>query len=230
MEGESSTMKSRTRRFLKCTIGAELRKQLVTSVKLRRGPCDDDGDFKPVVGKAHSIRPIGLGIGDKGYDDEKNHESLREELHAVSVIPARNEDAPACRTGGKYRKEMERGYSRKKCHQRSKVETISSVIKRTVGDEIGSVRAGAQDNETRMKIIRYDAARIVDMASSLLRGFLQSRVFGFCREPTLKIHASPDLSWGRLGLRRAVWTDLCFKGDGRETGLISLGKATFHGM
>ena len=55
-------MKSKTRRFLKCTIGAELRKQLITSVRLRRGPCDDNRDFRPVARKAHSLKPIKLGI------------------------------------------------------------------------------------------------------------------------------------------------------------------------
>ena len=55
-------MKSRTRRFLKCTIGAELRKQLIVSVKIRRGPCDDGRDFRPVVMKAHSLKSIKLGI------------------------------------------------------------------------------------------------------------------------------------------------------------------------
>ena len=131
-------MKSRTRRFLKCTIGAELRKQLIVSVKIRRGPCDDGRDFRPVVMKAHAIKPIKLGLGDKGYDAEKNHVLLREELGAMSIIPARNEDVLVCRTKGRYRKEMKGGYSKKKYHQRSKVETIFSVIKRTIGDEIRS--------------------------------------------------------------------------------------------
>ncbi|MEM3248144.1 MAG: transposase [Conexivisphaerales archaeon] len=168
-------MKSWTKRFLKCTIGAELRKQLVTAVKIRRGPCDDGRDFRPVVMKAHAIRPIVLGVGDKGYDAEKNHVLLREELGAMSIIPARNEDVPVWRTKGRYRKEMKRGYS-KKYHQRSKVETIFSVIKRTMGDEIRSVKTVAQNNEMRAKIIGYNAARIVDMASSLFGGFLQSRL------------------------------------------------------
>ena len=94
----------------------------------------------------------------------------------MSIIPARNEDVPVCRTKGRYRKEMKRGYSKKKYHQRSKVETIFSVIKRTMGDEIRSVKTVAQNNEMRTKIICYNATRIVDMASSLLRGFLQSRI------------------------------------------------------
>ncbi|MEM3241922.1 MAG: IS5/IS1182 family transposase, partial [Conexivisphaerales archaeon] len=99
----------------------------------------------------------------------------REELGAMSIIPARNEDVPVWRTKGRYRKEMKRGYS-KKYHQRSMVETIFSVIKRTMGDEIRSVKTVAQNNEMRAKIIGYNAARIVDMASSLFGGFLQSLI------------------------------------------------------
>jgi hypothetical protein len=83
--------KTKTRRFLKLTIGAELRYQLVASTKVRRGPRNDNIDFKPVMRRAHSLRPIKVGIGDKGYDDEENHEYLRDELHALSIIPPRFE-------------------------------------------------------------------------------------------------------------------------------------------
>jgi hypothetical protein len=169
---------TRTRRFLKLTIGVVLKKQLVTSVKLRRGPCDDGRDFKPVVRKAHAIKPIKVGIGDKGYDDEKNHEFLREELHADSIIPARYQDVQVWRTGGRYRKEMKRGYSKKAYHQRSKNETIFSVIKRTMGDEVRSVSVKAQNNEIRFKVMAYNAARIASLAYSLVRGFLLSREEG----------------------------------------------------
>jgi transposase len=171
-------MKTRTRRFLKLTIGAELRKQIVTSIKIRRGPCDDGRDFRPVVKKAHAIKRIKIGIGDKGYDDEKNHELLRDELGAMSIIPARYQDVPIWRTKGRYRKEMKRGYSKKTYHQRSKDETIFSVIKRTMGDEVRSVRAKAQNNEMRFKIIAYNGARIASIAYSLFGGFLQSLSFG----------------------------------------------------
>ena len=167
-------MKMRTKSFVKLTIGTELRTQLVTAVKLRRGPANDNRDFKPVVRKAHSIKPIKIGIGDKGYDDEKNHEFLREELHAQSIIPARYQDVPVWRTRGRYRKEMKRGYSEKKYHQRSKDETIFSVIKRTMGDEVRSVRIRGQNNEMRLRVMAYNAARIVRLGYSLVRGFLQS--------------------------------------------------------
>lgn len=166
--------KTKTKSFIKLTIGAELRTQLVTSIKLRRGPANDNRDFGPVVRRAHAIKPISLGIADKGFDAEKNHELLRDELHAMSIIPARYEDVPVWRTRGRYRKEMKRGYSRTNYHQRSKDETIFSVVKRTMGDEVRSMGVKAQNNEMRLKIISYNAARIVSLAHSLLIGFLQS--------------------------------------------------------
>ena len=167
-------MKTRTRRFIQLTIGAELRTRIVTSIKVRRGPANDNKDFEPVVRRAHALRPIKVGIGDKGFDAEKNHELLRDELHAMSIIPARYEDVPVWRTRGRYRKEMKRGYSKKTYHQRSKDETIFSVIKRTMGDEVRSVKTRAQNNEMRFKIISYNAARMASIDYSLFGGFLQS--------------------------------------------------------
>jgi hypothetical protein len=92
----------------------------------------------------------------------------------LSVIPARNESVPVWRTKGKYRKEMKRGYSKKMYHQRSKVETIFFVIKKTMGDDIRSIKTKAQNNEMRFKIIAYNAARIASLTCSLFVGFLQS--------------------------------------------------------
>ena len=184
---------TRTRRFLKPTIGTELRTQLVTAIKLRRGPANDNRDFKPVVRKGHAVRPIKVGIGDKAYDDEENHELLREELGAKSIIPARYQDVPVWRTRGRYRKEMKRGYSKKAYHQRSKDETVFSVVKRTMGDEVRSVRTKAQNNEIRLRMIAYNAARIVSLTYSLVRGFLLSRAGGGCRLiPDDRHHLHPE--------------------------------------
>ena len=168
-------MKRRQKRFLKVMIGAELRKQIITSTKLRRGTNNDNVDFIPVTRKADSFKP--LGIADKAFDDESNHAFLREELNALSIIQARNESVPVWRTKGKYRKEMKRGYSKKMYHQRSKVETIFYIIKKTMGDDIKSIKTKARNNEMRFKIIAYNAARIASLTYSLFRGFLQSPIY-----------------------------------------------------
>lgn len=168
--------KRMAKKFLKLTIGAELRHQIVTSLKIRRGPASDNLDFQPVCKKAHSVKPLRRGVGDKGYDDEKNHEFLREELHADSIIPARHEDVPVWRTSGIYRKKMKRGYSKKRYHQRSKDETIFSVIKRVMGENVRSVKVKAQNNELRFRVIAYNANRIANLAYSLIGGFLHSPI------------------------------------------------------
>jgi len=142
-------MKTRTKRFLKLTIGAELKKQLVTSVKLKRVQCNDKRDFKPVVRKARRIKPIRIGIWDKGCDVENNHKLLRDEPDAISITPARYQDVPLWRTHGIYRSEMKRGYSKKRYHQMSKDETIFSVVKRTMEDEVRSMRTRFQNKEMR---------------------------------------------------------------------------------
>ena len=71
---------------------------------------------------------------------------------------------------------MKRGYPKKVYHQRSKDETVFSVVKRTMGDEVRSVGVRAQNNEMRFKMIAYNAARIASLAYSLFGGFLQSRL------------------------------------------------------
>jgi hypothetical protein len=62
---------------------------------------------------------------------------VREKLNGFNVISSRHEkDVPIWKTGGKYRKEMKRGYSKILYNQRNKDETIVSVIKRLFGEHM----------------------------------------------------------------------------------------------
>ena len=65
--------------------------------------------------------------------------------------------------------------SGEKYHQRSKVATIFFVIKRTTGDDVRSIRTKGQNNETRLEITSYNAARIASRVYSLFVGFLQGQ-------------------------------------------------------
>jgi hypothetical protein len=87
------------------------------------------------------------------------------------MIPSMYPDVPVWRTGGRHRKETRWGYSKKMYHNRSKDETIFSVIKRTLGEEARSVKTRAQNNEVRFKVIAYNAARIATLLSSRIKGF-----------------------------------------------------------
>ncbi|MDG6939298.1 MAG: hypothetical protein JRN39_02735 [Nitrososphaerota archaeon] len=97
-----------------------MRTQLVTSIKVRRGPANDNRDFEPVVRRAHQAGHRRQGL------------RLREEPReggAPCDVHDPGQDVPVWRTNGRYRKEMKR--AKKKYHQRSKAETVFSVIKRT---------------------------------------------------------------------------------------------------
>lgn len=81
----------RRRKYIKLTLGADVLKQIICMIKIRRAPKRHDNiDFKPVITKISHILPLSVVVtADKGYDSEDNHTLVRETLRAFSVIPPR---------------------------------------------------------------------------------------------------------------------------------------------
>ncbi len=75
------------RTFIKNTVSADTNRQLICSLKIRHSYCHDNIDFIPILSGLYNLL-ISLVIADKGYDDEKNHQFVREYLLADSIIPA----------------------------------------------------------------------------------------------------------------------------------------------
>jgi hypothetical protein len=100
---------------------------------------------------------------DKAYDSEDNHVLVRDVLDAFSVIPARYEQVPIGTTHGKYRKQMKRSYSKLLYNQRSKNETILSVIKRLFGEHITSRSVKTQNRELSFRCIAYSIHRLTHL-------------------------------------------------------------------
>jgi hypothetical protein len=169
--------KRRMKRYLKPTFIGETRTQMILMVKIRRGPDNDSKDFIPAYKKLSSLdnRKIKRTVGDKGYDDEKNHRFSREELGAYSIIPARKNKFPDYRTRGKYRREMRAGYSEIDYHQRSKMETITSVIKRRMGSSIRARLCRCQNREILFRVFAYN----------IERGILHIYIGGFLESPSI---------------------------------------------
>ena len=68
----------------------ELRTQMPLGISISRRPSGDAKKFKPVAKKVIKLgKSVKLVILDKGYDDEKVHEFIREVMEALSIIPAR---------------------------------------------------------------------------------------------------------------------------------------------
>jgi transposase len=152
--------KRKIRKYLYVQIMVELRTQMPLGILITRSPGGDAKKFKPVAKKVMKLgKAIKYVTLDKGYDDEKVHHFIRECLMAESIIPARNEDVPVYKTSGTYRKKMKRSYSKKRYHQRSKNETVNSVVKRKWGDSTLALNWRNQNKEIAFRLIFYAARR-----------------------------------------------------------------------
>lgn len=152
----------RVKRYVKCTLAVECRSQLVCGFKARRLARHDVVDFKPVLEKASFDHGV-VVVADKGYDAEHCHVYVREKLAGYAVIPPRYEDVPVWKTKGTYRKEMKRGYSKALYHQRNKDETVFSVIKRLMNEDLSSRLVRTQNRELAFRLIAYNAHRLANI-------------------------------------------------------------------
>jgi len=156
--------KRRRKKYIYVQIMVELRTQMPIAVSISRKPANDYNKFAPVARKVIKLhKDVKLVVLDKGYDAEHVHEFIREILGAKSIIPARNENVAIHRTDGRYRKLMKRGYSKKEYHQRSKNETVNSVVKRKWGDGTLALSWRAQNKEVIFRLIFYATRRFISI-------------------------------------------------------------------
>jgi hypothetical protein len=154
------------KKWIKLSVGADVLKQIICSIKIRRAPHHtrhDNIDFKPIIARTSEIRPLSVAVADKGYDSEENHVLVRERLKAYSIIPPRNMHVPIWKTHGRYRKQMKRGYTKLLYNQRNKDETIMSVIKRLFGEYVRSKLIRTQNRELSFRCIAYNMHRLTNL-------------------------------------------------------------------
>jgi len=154
----------KTRRYLKLSIAVDTQKQLILTCKIRKKLRHDTIDFKQLLEDLE----IDYVVADKGYDSWKNRRFVINKLHAIPVIPVRRHThfygyLRGCKKidGSNY-------------HQRSKVETIFSVIKRKYGSVIRARSFATQKVEVMSKLIAYNIDRTVNYLLVFIRGSHQS--------------------------------------------------------
>jgi hypothetical protein len=98
---------------------------------------------------------------DKGYDSEEIHELIRDTLKSCSLIPVRNRKRK--RIIGYYRRRISRSFDQEKYHQRNKVETVFSVLKRKFGESLKARKYRLQIKEIKIKVILYNLSRLLKM-------------------------------------------------------------------
>jgi Transposase DDE domain len=152
------------RKWIKLSIGADVLKQIICTIKIRRAPTKHDNiDFKSIITRTSDIKPLSIVVADKGYDSEENHVLVREGLKTYCIIPPRYAHVPIWRTNGRYRKQMKRDYTKLLYNQRNKDETIMSVIKRLFGEYVTSRLVKTQNRELSFRCIAYNMHRLTNL-------------------------------------------------------------------
>lgn len=157
---------TKARKNVKLSACIDTQTQLVTAVKLRKSKTADTKDFIGLVQKTAKVKPIKIVVADKGYDAEYNHKYVNETIRAECIIPPREKTNKKHRTKGTYRKKLRHGYSKRKYHQRSKIESVFFVIKRLFGATLRNNLWHTQKIELLCKIIAYNTHRLTKQRMS----------------------------------------------------------------
>ncbi|MHB8602582.1 MAG: transposase [Nitrosotalea sp.] len=164
------------RKFVKISACADMRRQIVCGIKIRHRRRHDSVDFVPLLEDSIRLAPIGTVVADRGYDSEQNHIASEKMGIADTIIRPKYENLQAYKTKGYHRKMMKHHFDWDTYHQRSKVETIFSVIKRMLGEHIMSRYILTQNRETMYRIIAYNCYRINWNRLLFLYGFYRAEI------------------------------------------------------
>lgn len=164
------------RKFVKITICADLKRQIVCGIKIRHRRRNDMYDFTPLLRKLTGLASVGTMVADRGFDSEQNHVDAGNLGVERCIIRPRYENLKPSKTRGEHRRRMKRRFPWRTYHQRSKMETIFSVIKGMLGDSVTSRSIVTQNRETLYRVIAYNCYRITKnyfvIFGWFLRGFL----------------------------------------------------------
>ena len=156
--------KRKWRRYLKVSVAIDTDSQYILSQKIRLGPRNDNIDFESVMKNVDCE----FVVADKGYDSKSNRYFVLRKMKAYPHIPYRK------MSGRNYEKSgVPLIFDEKIYHQRSKVETVFSVIKRKYGCFILSKSFEAQKKELLFRMIAYNIDRKI-ILSLVIIGIHQS--------------------------------------------------------
>lgn len=145
-------------RFPKLTLLVDCQSHMVLSMLTSTGPSPDMHDLPALLAGVPMGVVLSRIVADAGFDSQANHEYLRDEHGMVSIIPptiGRATDKPFT---GRYRELMRRRWPHYQAAygQRWQVETVNSMIKRNLTDELMAQRFQSRCREMRLLVLTHN--------------------------------------------------------------------------
>lgn len=137
--------------FLKLSISVDTNHQVITGFIASKSRVHDTRHARKLLRQCHNFRKSECYVMDRGYDSDKIHRLIREDLNADSIIPSRSWNNEI--VGGTYRKEMVFRSDDPKYRRRQLVETSFSILKRKFGSDLKSRKFSVQMKEIANKMI-----------------------------------------------------------------------------
>lgn len=157
----------KTKQYMKLSIAVDTDKQLILNYKIRKKFRHDTLDFKDLI-KDLSVKRV---VADKGYDSRSNRLFVIRKLKAIPNIPYRSISGLTKLSGrNKWIPFDEASY-----HQRSKVETVFSVIKRKYGSVLRCKSFATQKVELISKLIVYNLDRKLNYLLLIFEGCTRAK-------------------------------------------------------
>lgn len=146
--------------FLKTSIAVDTDQQIITGFTISKSRIHDSQHAFILLKKCHKARKSECYVMDRGYDSEKMHRYIRENLKSISIIPPRSWKGTE-HVWGKYRKEMTDNFDSIRYRRRFLVETKFSILKRRFGADLKSRIFQIQKKEISCKIILANLDRLI---------------------------------------------------------------------
>ncbi len=154
--------------FLKTSISVDTDKKIILGWKISQKTDHEIKHANALIRQSNKMRRSECYVMDKGYDSEKIHTLIREEIKADSIIPVRKRKRK--KVGGKYRKQLYLSFDKIKYSKRNIAETTFSVTKRKFGETLRARKFRNQVKEIKFKLIVYNIdKKVVEIICVKLR-------------------------------------------------------------
>jgi IS5 family transposase len=147
------------RYWLKWLVAVDTRLRLILAQKAHAGPTNDCATLPALLDQvAEGPQRIGVVLADAEFDSERNHQHIRKQLGALSIIPAKRSKVGWKLTG--VRAQMRSHFPAAPYRQRVQAESVFSSIKRKLSSKAPGRSLATQRKQALLLGLAYNIYKL----------------------------------------------------------------------